>query len=845
MSELASIDYSEAKKEIVGIFSHSDGNDRKIIFWYDPPANFKEDILNDSFDCCRVIVCDKNEFAVKKTIEYDDRVSDFLVYIPYEKPQDTENWLLDILAYSEEYYADTVALTMRRLGLTNTDLRRVIERYAKFFDAEIRIRKLGAYVEINDNMSGRDLKTGMMCVLVKAASRSIESILTELVFDDSQQSKYSEIRKFGFEDFLWDEICRYYNYEGDLKIETLSKRFLFTALLEQKAEFETLPSFYNQFIISDNGKMDAKFFVDKIKTDSRYRELQLTISTDLKIEGLLASRDIMCVRNADIFECIDNHIIKKITESLQNGSLDYETFDRVIADRMNSVWYADHKNEYELLKAAMSFFRILEKPVPTGLLATEYVKKYVEEYYLADTFYRRACVSYKKTEDPIYEMECLMDRIELSYENKYLAELGREFSGAFADLSTWQFAGIDRTSDLYKKIRSHNYKKCFVIISDGMRYEIGHELYEKIKVDPVLKGSEKIGFAVSPLPSETRFGMAAFLPLQKTEYANKTVTVDGKPTSGVAARDAVLKSKNSAYAAIGYDEISNMSRNDLRAYMADKSLVYIFHDVVDNAGEHNESHVFDVVDTAVNEILVLIRKLYNSLQISNFYITADHGFLYRRNEIMESDKYSDIMSLNAAEASKRYVLTNDDAMHIPYTREFSMDNVSNGEYKVIVPYGYGIFKTSGGGIQYVHGGASLQETIVPVIHISELSAAKNKDSVTNVGVRIKTISRKITNRSFTLEFEQYEKVGESKQPVNCEVFLTDEDGNKVSGVYRFIAASESDDPESRCSKIRFALMNIEFDRNKRYYLILRDAANPDEYIEKEQFTIDILNFKIF
>ena len=839
------MDYSEAKKEIVGMFSHNDGNDRKIIFWYDPPANFKEDISNDSYDCCRILICDKNEFAVKKTIEYDDRTSNFLVYIPCEKPQDVENWLLDILTYSEEYYADTVALTMRRLGLSNTDLRRVIERYAKFFDAESRIKKLGTYVEINDKMSGQDLKTGMMCVLVKAASRSIESILTELFFDDSEHSKYSELCKFGFEDHLWDEICGYYNYEGDLKIETLIKKFLFTALLEQKAEFDALPSFYNQFIIGDNGKMDAKFFIDKIKNDSRYAVLQLGMAADLKIEGLLASRDILCVQSADIFECIDCHIIKKITESLQNGSLDYETFERIIANRMNSMWYDNHRSEYELLKAAMSFFKILEKPIPTGLLATEYIKKYVDEFYLVDTYYRRACASFKKLEDPISEMECLMDRIELTYENKYLTELGKVFSDALGNQDEWRFSGINMTSDFYRKVQSQNYKKCFVIISDGLRYEIGRELYEKIKTDPVLKGSEEIKFAISPLPSETRFGMAAYLPHQKTGYANKTVTVDGKPTAGVAARDAVLKAKNSAYAAISYDDISKMPRNDLRAYMADKSLVYIYHDVVDNAGEHNESRVFDVAETAVNEILTLIRKLYNSLQISNFYVVADHGFLYRRNEILESGKYSDIMSLKATEASKRFVLTDDDSLHIPYTQEFKLNGVSDGEYKVIVPYGYGIFKTNGGGIQYVHGGASLQETIVPIIHISELSAAKNKDAVTPVGVRLKTITRKITNRSFTLEFEQYEKVSETKQAVNCETFLVDEEGNTVSGVYKFIAAADSDDPEARSSKIRFALMNIEFDRNKRYYLVLRNVANPDEYIEKEQFTIDILQFKMF
>lgn len=841
---MASIDYKEARKEIIRLFQSNNGNGRKIIFWYDPPANFKEDIASDSYDCCQVVVCDKNEFAIKKLIEHDDPTSDFLVYIPVEKPADQENWLLDILAYSEEYYADTVALTMRRLGLSNTDLRRVIERHAKFFDAENRTKRLGNYTDVNDSMSAADLRLSMMCVLVRAASRTIESVLTELVFD-RDGSKYSELKKYGFDEYLWDEICRYYNYEGDQKIGTLTRKFMFTTLLEQKAEFDTLPSFYQQYQIQGPGRMDAKFFVDKIKQDKRYCALQQDVATDLKIEGLLVARDITCMRTADIFECIDEDIIRKIAGSLVNGSMDYDTFDRVIANRLNSMWYETHLAEYEVLSSSMALFKRVDHTIPTGLLATDYVKRYVDAYYLIDTYYRKICSNFNKLESPIPELEELVSRVESVYQARFLDPLGKAFSDALKEQGEWRFAGIKMSNGFYQEVQNKNYKKCFVIISDGLRYEIGHELYEKIQADPILKGSEEIKYAMSPLPSETRFGMASLLPHRLLAYANKMVLADSQSTVDTSARDAVLKAKRASYAAIRYDKINKMSRAELRSYMSDKSLVYIYHNVVDDAGEHNESKVFDVAETAINEILMLIRKLYNSLQISNFYVTADHGFLYRRNEIEESQKYSNVMALHATETSKRYVLTDDKSLKIPYTTEFELMDISDGTYKIITPYGYDLFKTQGGGLQYVHGGSSLQETIVPVIHIGELSAAKNKDSVTPVGVRLKSITRKITNRSFTLEFEQYEKVGERKQAITCETYLVDEDGNKVSGEYRFVAASESDDPESRSTKIRFNLMNIEFDRSKRYYLILRNVAKPDEYIEKEQFTVDILQFRTF
>lgn len=842
---MASIDYQEARKEIVKLFGNKQASGRKVIFWYDPPANFKDDISSDSYECCKVLFCDKNEFAIKKTIEHDDTESDFLVYVPSEKPSDNENWLLDILMYSEEYYADTVALTMRRMGLTNTDLRRVIEWHSKFFDAENRTKKLSNYVTINDEMKSADLRMAMMCVLVKAASRSLESVLSELVFDNSESSKYTDLKKFGFEEYLWDEICRYYNYEGDQKIKMLIKRFMFTALLEQKAEFDELPSFYDQYRISGPGKMDAKFFVDKIKTDKRYEALQLDIATDLKIEGLLGSRDITCVQTADIFECIDIDIIRKISISLANGSLDYNTFDRVISDRLNSMWYEQHSHEYEVLSSVMAFFRSLETPVASGLLATEYIQKYTESYYLVDTYYRRICANYNQLENPSSEMEELMRMVEAAYQSKFLDPLGKAFSDALKEQENWDFPGVKMSRNFYQEVQAKNYKKCFVIISDGFRYEIGRELYEKLKTDSVLKGNEEIVYAIAPLPSETRFGMASLLPHRAISYMNKFVNVDDQSTADTASRDAVLKNKKGSYAAIQYTDINQMSRADLRSYMADKSLVYIYHNVMDNAGEHNESKVFDVAMTAVDEILSLIRKLYNNLQIANFYVTADHGFLYRRNKIEESQKYSNIVALHPTEASKRYVITDDMSLHIPYTVEIQMEHVSDGAYKVISPYGYDLFKTQGSGLQYVHGGASLQEIIVPVIHLGELRAASNKEAITPVGVRLKSITRKITNRSFTLEFEQYEKVEERRQAITCETYFVDEEGNKVSGEYRFVAASESDDMDARSTKIRFNLMNIEFDRSKRYYLILKNIAKQDEYIEREQFVIDILQFKMF
>lgn len=841
---MASIDYQEARKEVEKIF-RADSVGRKIVFWYDAPANFKEDIVSDDFDFCRLLVCENNEFFIKRTIERDDIASNFLVYIPSEKPNDKNNWLLDILLYSEEYYADTVALTMRHLGLSNPDLRKVIEKHTKFFDSVQRIKKLESYIEISDQMSDRNFLLAMMCVLVKASVRTVEAIVTELIFDSTEQTKYKEIVKYGFEDILWNLIGEEYSYGGNQKIELFVKKCLFTSMLEQGTQFKHLPSFYTQFMADGEEKNGAKSLVHHIKQDRRYSSLQLSAATDLKIEGLLSTSELQGLGAVDTFECIDCFVIKKIAESLQSGSLDYDTFDKVLIERKNSMWFENHRDEYIFLQATIAFLRNIDKPFARDLTADEYIKIYADNYYKIDTYYRHACESVERIENPILEIEELALRIEILYEQKFLDVLGSEFSKALHKHRKWGFAGIRKIEDFYQYIQREQYKKLFVIISDGLRYEVGREIYETIKSDAKLRGEVTIDYAMSTLPSETRFGMAALLPHETLSYSNGNVLVNDMSTNSFAARNEILQKKNTNYAAISYEEINRFSRDELREFMADKSLVYIYHNVIDNAGEHDESRLIAEIPKAVKEITVLVKKLYNHLQISNFYITADHGFMYRQNHIYESQKYGNIVSQKPLEAAKRYVLCDDGETDIPYTTCFTLDNITNANLRVIVPHSYDLFKTQGAGIQYVHGGASLQETIVPIIHVSGLNENKGKKLSRPVGVRLKSVVRKITNRSFALDFEQFEKVEDKVQPIRCETYFVDEYDNKVSGEYRFIANSTSDDAITRVTKIRFTLKNMEFDRNKRYYLILRNMENASEYIEREQFIIDILGFKPF
>jgi hypothetical protein len=252
--------------------------------------------------------------------------------------------------------------------------------------------------------------------------------------------------------------------------------------------------------------------------------------------------------------------------------------------------------------------------------------------------------------------------------------------------------------------------------------------------------------------------------------------------------------------------------------------------------------VFEASNKAIDEILTLIKKLYNTLQISNFIVTADHGFLYRDLKVDDSLKYNEISKIKPVELSRRYAIINDQST-VPYTLRFSLDYLGEDNPSVITPYSYDYFK-SPGGIQYVHGGSSLQEIIVPCLKISELRSGSLKETIGPVGVRIKSVIRSIKERSFIIEFEQIEKVADKKSERKLITYFINDKNQDVSGRYTFIANSDSDDLNQRITRVRFTLNNIEFNRDKPCMLVLKDDnQSENEYIEKVVFKIDILGFK--
>lgn len=341
---------------------------------------------------------------------------------------------------------------------------------------------------------------------------------------------------------------------------------------------------------------------------------------------------------------------------------------------------------------------------------------------------------------------------------------------------------------------------------------------------------------LSVLPSVTEFGKAALLPNHQLTYTDKTeVLVDGKKTNGLTNRRAILQQRDANAAALNYDDVVKMTKSEIREALNGKSIIYIYHDQVDRTGDHgNESQVFDASESAINEIFRIINRLHNDVSIYRFIVTADHGFLYRRSVMSEAEKIEN-PSQNEQDRVERRFIISDEEYDVVGTKTFSLgESLGNDDTrKICVPITSSIFKKAGGGQNYVHGGSSVQEMLVPVL---EITAAKGSSAKEPVAIELMTSNRRITGLSTTLEFYQKNAVNDIFDAASFGLYFEDEYGERISNEEIYLAASKEEDANLRFNKFVFEFVNQRYLVEDAYYLVIKNQKT--NVAERIKFVID-------
>jgi len=822
---------------------------RKIIFWTDYDHEFIDEYQKlDLADVKIIHLTNKNQFAIKHLIEEEDPTSSFLIYTEIDLESE-DNWLYDTYMYGQTFYADRLSLVMNDLGI-NQSLRPTIEKYARFFASKERIRRL-KLINIS-SYTVEKIELGMMNALCKTHSVDFATVLREVLMDslDDEANIYlSEIEKYFSLETFWDYVRRHYSYDCEEKtLKTLFIHLVMTAATRSIDE-EFLGA-YDSFIANEN-QTNAYVFIDhwqNHRTDlSSYHDYILSIEKELKIMETINELPIETIKHLDVFPCVDQVISTYIGEGLKNKQEDFDRYLELIHIRRTKHFYDYYRSVYEVLHYAVKIYQFKHQH-HHGIAKDQAVNMYntyTDDYYLMDYYYRKFYVAFDKDNQNELLQE-VRKAIEYIYTEWFMRDLNIHWSEAVRNklADNWSLPTHTEQKKFYSThVAPHinANERVFVIISDALRYEAGKELQTEIQEKII--GDCQLEAMIGVVPSVTKLGMAALLPHQELTIDEKAnVLVNGRSTTGIDNRRKIISNSNKASSVLHYDELVAMNIDEQREEFKGKKLIYVYHDTIDAIGDNpsTEIETFDAVERAVEQLSELVRSLTNNISATNIYITADHGFLYERDKLVASDLMKQSELENALETSRRYVLSHE-KKEVSGLQTINLSNIIDNEEALYahVPNANIRYRVQGGGANFVHGGASLQEIVIPLLTIKNKRRGQAGARITEkVDVALTSTMRRITNSIFTLEFFQKERVSDDHIARSLSIYLIDEEEKMISNEEKIIADLPSKDPKERMYTIRFALKNQLYDRNKTYYLVLKDIET-NFVIERIPFTISL------
>ena len=798
------------------------GDTRKLVFWYDDSGEFVEDMQNVELDHAKVyFLRPDNQFATKLLLERQDTTSNYLIYAPFPKPDERDNHLEDTMLYSKRFYADRASLLCLDLRI-DEKYKPIIEKYIKFFANKERTQRF--YDLEIENFNEENIITGLLSAICRTRTCSFEEVIRVMLTDSSlEDNKFlAEMEKYGLADDFW-KLCEQHFGYGDVK-PSLDK-LVVTMFVTYTAKYvqSELPKPWKAFLSYKAGNIVAfrDNLMNNIPYRGRYDELSVQVAAGLNALTAFSDYPPEDLVNCDTFLVIDQILIKWIVGRLKaedmGAMLDGLTIPQVCEKRSKMHFGETTGGRYQMLSSAYQIIQAGTYHCSDSFKGI--LLQYQEKDYQLDYEYRRFYSAYDQIEDPSV-FEPLRDLVENIYTNEYLETLLPKWNSAIREPDA--FTALPLQRDFYSRNIKNAKERTVVIISDALRYEVGKELLQRMQDDP--KCTAKLEVQLSVLPSYTRLGMAALLPHSElTMTGDFKVLVDGLSCENLSERETILQKYNRDGVCVQFDDIKSLKIADLRSVFTGKQVVYVYHNQIDARGDkpNTEDEVFVACQEAVTEIVDLIRRVSTSANTHRFIVTADHGFIYKRNRLSESDKIDGIKNKNAF-INRRFVVTQE---------PLSGDGVSSMELGLILhnsdsrwvsfPISDDVFKVAGGGQNYVHGGCSPQEMLVPVL---DLKMERGHMETRNAGIALVSMVRKITNKIAILDFIQSEPVSDVVKTATYRMFFISDDNERISNENSYIADSRDQDAQKRIFRMKFQFKDKKYDKDKQYFFVVFDDA---------------------
>ena len=813
----------------------------RIVFWYDPEKELRNEFEALAISDIEKIEIDNNEFGLKYRLLRQEPEQKFLLYCEGPQPDDIDNWLLDVLLAHGQFRTDRAGLWLSELGLGIgfTDL---IVGHEEFFRAERRLKALKRMLRPEDSRTKIRLKMLAVCAGSDPAISSIlENLLDELA--EEKNDKTGLIRRCSLDGFLWQQLERHYGYVSPEPGIMDFALHLFKSC------------YFSQLTGGGSLTADALVFLKRWKDSRRFEQGFEKLSTRcaemLDIEKDLEQRDFRELLEIDYFRLVDQKIISDLVKEVAGRTASFKDVAAWIDERRRGHWYRDFKDLYEAISQAAIFRETLDSAVLEMAGMEEGIRKYSTSWYMLDQIYRKFIFHVCKAGQASITGE-LMAMVEDFYANNFMLSVNDRWQACIDKIDRWNVPGVLLQKDFYKScilpfIKKR--KKVCIIISDALRFEIGQELTRIVRQED--RFSAQIEPALSMLPSYTQLGMAALLPnreLAMDESGNGAVLVDGKSSQGLDNRRKIIQDGVPCRAtALKAEEFMGMKKTECRRLVKDHDIIYIFHNRIDATGDKRESEdrVFEAAEETLRGLLKLLKKLAGA-NVSNMAVTADHGFIYQHKPIDESDFSGAVPEGKEILYQDRRFIIGRGLREVPGLKKFSSSMLGlSGSLEVLIPKSINRLRLKGSGSRFVHGGAALQEVVIPVIRINK----KRKSDVGYVDVEILRDGKSvITSAQFAVILYQVQPVSDKILPRTLRAGIYNQDGKLISDRHELAFDSASDNSREREKKVRFLLTREADEANGREVILKLEERLPGTshykeyksatYVMRRSFTSD-------
>ncbi len=512
------------------------------------------------------------------------------------------------------------------------------------------------------------------------------------------------------------------------------------------------------------------------RTQAAYLDRAESIEQELNLATSCQLITDLGVRDTFPFE--ERSFFAQAVEAFQRDNLD--KLHTIVRHRQNSIWMGrgEHQAQWRLLEAAADLSAACAEaedrlPEPARSQAA-LIDFYVSTLRDVDRLQRELAQAAEDQllSDPVlqpvlHQARAAYQRLSSRVQDAFLRHLEK---------SGWPPAGRLANAAVFDQLIApklqESGRRVAVILIDALRYELGVELAKQLTEE----GQVDTQAAYAPLPSITRVGMAALLPgagthLTLTRKDDSLVPVLGdQPVTNITQRlDVLRKRYGQRFADYKLDDFVKTPPS----LPTSVELLLLRSNEMDENFEHNP----DTALTLITRTFQQVRRALNQLAGQGYteaFLLTDHGF-YLNTALGAGDVCAKPPG-NWINVHERCLLGDGAADSNNVVVSADLVGVRGDFKQLAFPRALVVYRA---GQTYFHGGASLQELVVPVINIRLRAAQLQTIQPAKVTLFYKRGAKKITTRLPVLELEI--GGGDLFSPATFDVLLQAQDkkGNVV------------------------------------------------------------------